>query len=143
MPSQPGSLTWDSLCCFFLGLQRYRLLRALSLSTTKNKRLSQEGAQREERLSEGERPKKLDSVEKRQPWISKLLSRHYSLLMHHSLGPWRPAIIFIVFFLVYRDQGFLKPYLDQQKKQKTIKGGANGCVQGIVRIQSTKSGASK
>ena len=33
-----------------------------------------------------------------------------------------PAIIFIVFFLVYRDQGFLKPYLDQQKKQKTIKG---------------------
>ena len=38
-----------------------------------------------------------------------------------------PAIIFIVFFLVYRDQGFLKPYLDQQKKQKTIKGGATVC----------------
>ena len=33
-----------------------------------------------------------------------------------------PAIIFIVFFLVYRDQGFPKPYLDQQKKQKTIRG---------------------
>ncbi len=42
-----------------------------------------------------------------------------------------PAIVFIVFFLVYRDQGFLKPYLDQQKKQKTIKGAATVCAQDI------------
>jgi hypothetical protein len=29
-----------------------------------------------------------------------------------------PAIVFIVFFLVYQDQGFLKPYLGQPKKTK-------------------------
>ena len=50
--------------------------------------------------------------------------------MHQPLVP---AIVFVVFFWVYRDQGFLKPYLDQQKKQKTIKGGATVCVQVIIR----------
>ena len=45
--------------------------------------------------------------------------------MHQPLVP---AIVFVVFFWVYRDQGSLKPYLDQQKKQKTIKGGATVCV---------------
>ena len=50
--------------------------------------------------------------------------------MHQSLVP---AIVFVVFFWVYRDQGSLKPYLDQQKKQKTIKGGATVCVQVIIR----------
>ena len=45
--------------------------------------------------------------------------------MHPSLGTLRPAIVFIVFFLVYRDEGFCKPYLDQQEKQKTITGGAS------------------
>ena len=50
--------------------------------------------------------------------------------MHQPLVP---AIVFVVFFWVYRDQGSLKPYLGQQKKQKTIKGGATVCVQAIIR----------
>ena len=51
-----------------------------------------------------------------------------ALLNLLCISPWslRPAIIFIVFFLVYRDQGFLKPHLDQQKKQKTIKRWCSG-----------------
>ena len=71
---------------------------------------------------------KLDSRNKGQI-KSKRSSTTTTSPMQKPLVQWslRPAIIFIVFFLVYRDQGFLKPYLDQQKKQKTIKGGATVC----------------
>ena len=49
------------------------------------------------------------------------LTYHLDRSPNKDGDPWESRLL-VVFFWVYRDQGFLKPYLDQQKKQKTIKG---------------------
>ena len=69
-------------------------------------------------------PVKIQQMKSKRSWTTAKSPMHQPLV---------PAIVFVVFFWVYRDQGFLKPYLDQQKKQKTIKGGATVCVQVIIR----------
>ena len=69
-------------------------------------------------------PVKIQQMRPKRSWNTAKSPMHQPLV---------PAIVFVVFFWVYRDQGSLKPYLDQQKKQKTIKGGATVCVQVIIR----------
>ena len=69
-------------------------------------------------------PVKIQQMKPKRSWTTAKSPMHQPLV---------PAIVFVVFFWVYRDQGSLKPYLGQQKKQKTIKGGATVCVQVIIR----------